>query len=244
MGDDRLAAANFYADVVGWTATDAGRPNLPYEIVSVGGRRVGGLMEIPDDAKAMGVKPCWSGYVWVDDVDASLAKWTKAGGKVWKQPAEFPGLGRFAVVADPFGAGIVLFRGEGDGPPAAPQPGAPGFVGWHELHAEDGAGAFDFYCGFFGWKGTGALDMGPTGAYQMFETLHGERGGVMTRMPQTITSYWLFYFNVEAADAAAERVRAKGGKIVSGPHQVPTGQWVLQATDPQEATFALVAPKR
>jgi len=78
----------------------------------------------------------------------------------------------------------------------------------------------------------------------MFETLHGERGGVMTRMPQTITSYWLFYFNVEAADAAAERVRAKGGKIVSGPHQVPTGQWVLQATDPQEATFALVAPKR
>ncbi len=183
MGEDRLAAADFYAHVLGWTVKDAGMPNLPYETASVGERMVAGLMEIPDDARAMGVRPCWTGYIWVEDVDAMLPDLTRAGGKAWKQPAEFPGVGRFAVVADPYGGGIVLFHGHGDGPPPAPPENAPGFVGWHEFHADDGAAALDFYCRFFGWKRTSEFDMGPMGGYQMFKTSHGERGGVMTRRP-------------------------------------------------------------
>ena len=244
MGEDRLAAADFYGRVLGWTVKDAGLPNLPYETASVGDRMVAGLMEIPDDARAMGVRPCWTGYVWVEDVDAALPDFTRAGGRVWKQPAEFPGIGRFAVVADPYGGGVVLFRGHGDGPPPAPPENAPGFVGWRELHADDGASALDFYCRLFGWRRTGALDMGPMGAYEMFETPHGERGGILTRQPGAPASHWLYYFNVEAIDAAAERVRAHGGRIVNSPHQVPSGQWVVQAVDPQGAMFALVAPKR
>ena len=30
-----------------------------------------GLMAIPDDARKMGVPPCWTGYVAADDVDAT-----------------------------------------------------------------------------------------------------------------------------------------------------------------------------
>jgi predicted enzyme related to lactoylglutathione lyase len=55
---------------------------------------------------------------------------------------------------------------------------------------------------------------------------------------------WLFYFNVDAADAAAARVTANGGQLLMGPMEVPGGSWILQAMDPQGAIFALVAPRR
>ena len=114
----------------------------------------------------------------------------------------------------------------------------PARVGWHELHADDGAKAFAFYSDFFGWNKDGEFDMGPIGVYHLFNTRHGEQGGIMTRMPQTPTAFWLYYFNVDGADAAAERITAHGGQIINGPHEVPGGQWIVQAHDPQGAMFA------
>jgi predicted enzyme related to lactoylglutathione lyase len=69
-------------------------------------------------------------------------------------------------------------------------------------------------------------------------------GGIFTKPPQTPAPFWLYYFNVDAIDAAAERVKAKGGRIVNGPMEVPNGQWIVQGLDPQDAMFALLAPKR
>jgi len=57
-------------------------------------------------------------------------------------------------------------------------------------------------------------------------------------------SAWLFYFNVDGIDAAVERVKAGGGELLMGPMEVPGGSWVLQGTDPQGATFALIATRR
>jgi uncharacterized protein len=244
MGDDREAATDFYTHVVGWTAKDAGMPGFPYELLSVGDAMVGGIMDIPAEAKAMGAKPCWMSYIWVEDVDAMARKLTAAGGKVWKEPSDIPGIGRFAVVADPYGGGFMLFRDHGGNPPPSPPPGTPGLVGWRELHADDGAKAFAFYCDFFGWKPRGEFDMGPMGVYRMFDTGHGQQGGIMTRMPQTPMSFWLYYFDVSGLDAAVERINARGGHVINGPHEVPGGQWVVQATDPHGAMFALVAPGR
>ena len=34
----------------------------------------------------------------------------EAGGKVFKAPSDIPGIGRFAVVADPYGGTFMLFR--------------------------------------------------------------------------------------------------------------------------------------
>jgi predicted enzyme related to lactoylglutathione lyase len=78
----------------------------------------------------------------------------------------------------------------------------------------------------------------------MFDTGHGQQGGIMTRMPQTPMSFWLYYFDVSGLDAAVERINARGGHVINGPHEVPGGQWVVQATDPHGAMFALVAPGR
>ena len=86
--------------------------------------------------------------------------------------------------------------------------------------------------------------MGPMGIYQLFDIEGQSAGGIMTKTAQTPVPHWLFYFNVEAADAAAARVNANGGEVLNGPHQVPTGQWALQALDSQGAVFGLLAPVR
>ena len=106
MGDDLDAAAAFYAGVLGWNVKDAGMTDFRYQIGAVGDNGVAGLMKIPAEAKAMGAPACWSGYIWVPDVDAAAGRLTAAGGKVMRPPGDIPGVGRFAVVVDPLWRGV------------------------------------------------------------------------------------------------------------------------------------------
>jgi predicted enzyme related to lactoylglutathione lyase len=244
MGDDLQAAAEFYGAVVGWSIKDSGMAGFDYRIASAGPTMVAGMMTVPDEARKMGARPSWLGYVWVEDVDAALPPLRAAGGHVLKEPADIPGVGRFAVVADPYDAVFMLFRGAPGDPPAPRPPETPGLVGWRELHAGDGERAFAFYSGLYGWTKERDFDMGPMGAYRIFNSAPEQSGGMMTRTPQTPASFWLYYFNVDGIDAAVQRVAQAGGKVANGPIEVPTGQWVAQAFDPQGAMFALVAPKR
>jgi len=245
MTTDTAAAAAFYQSVVGWEAKDSGMPGGGYTIFNAGTQGVGGMMAIPDEACAMGVPPSWSGYIWVDDVDAYVGKVCAAGGKSLRPAEDIPGVGRFAVVADPYGAAFMLFKDSGmTSAGAEPVPGTPGHIGWHELHAGDGVGAFAFYSSLFGWTKGDTMDMGPNGVYQLFATGGDAVGGMMTKMPETPAPCWVYYFNVAALDAAVDKVTAGGGKVVMGPMQVPGGSWIVNGIDPQGAYFALVAPKR
>jgi predicted enzyme related to lactoylglutathione lyase len=244
MTTDTKAAETFYRNVIGWDTKDSGMTDRSYTLLSVGPTMVGGLMPIPEDARAMGVQPAWMGYVGVDDVDAYAARVKAAGGAVHRAPEDIPGIGRFAVVADPHGAGFILFKGMTGEEPAPVAPGTPGHIGWHELHAGNGESAFAFYSGLFGWTKAEAMDMGPMGIYQIFATGGAPIGGMMTKTPDTPAPFWLYYFNVEAIDAAIARVTAAGGRIALDPHQVPGGSWIAQCIDPQGAMFAMVGGKR
>lgn len=184
------------------------------------------------------------GYIGVEDVDAYAARVKESGGSILRPPDDIPGVGRFAVLADPDGAVFMLFKGSSEQGPAPGALGTPGHIGWHELHAGNGEGAFAFYSKLFGWTRAEALDMGPLGVYQVFATGGSPVGGMMTRTPDTPTSFWLYYFNVEAIDAALKRTEEGGGKLLMGPRQVPGGAWIAQCLDPQGALFAMVAPVR
>jgi uncharacterized protein len=244
MTSDSKAAQSFYQGVIGWDAKDSGMADRSYTILSVGPTMVGGLMPIPEEARAMGAGPTWMGYIGVDDVDAYAARVKTAGGAVHRGCQDIPGIGRFAVVADPHGAAFILFKGTSDQAPTPAAPGAPGHIGWHELHAGDRESAFAFYSGLFGWTKAEAVDMGPVGIYQTFATGGAPVGGMMTKTPATLAPFWLYYFNVDAVDAAAERVNQGGGQVINGPHQVPGGSWIVQCIDPQGAMFAMVGPQR
>lgn len=242
MTIDSKAAESFYRSVIGWDAKDSGMADRSYTILSMGPTMVGGLMPIPEHAK--GAHPMWMGYIGVDDVDAYAARIKKAGGVVHRAPEDIPGVGRFSVVADPHGATFVLFTGSGEPQTPADAAGAPGRIGWHELYAGNGEAAFAFYSDLFGWTKTEAIDMGPMGTYQTFSTGGAPIGGMMTKTPEVPIPLWLYYFNVDAVDAAVERVKQAGGKIAMGPHQVPGGSWIVQGIDPQGGMFALVGQKR
>ena len=241
MSNDLPGAETFYKKVVGWTLAPNTMNDQRYTILQAGSAGVGGLMPIPEEAK--GAPAMWMGYVAVDDVAAYADKVKAAGGMIHKAPAEIPNVGTFAVAGDPFGAGFVLFKGNSDEPMPLDWE-KPGQVGWRELHAGDGPKAFDFYSGLFGWTKGEAMDMGPMGIYQLFNAPSGQPGGMMTKMPEVPMPTWLYYINVEAIDAAVERVKAAGGTVLNGPMEVPGGSWIIQGLDPQRAMFGLVAPKR
>jgi predicted enzyme related to lactoylglutathione lyase len=245
MTSDPKAAEKFYSDVVGWKARDAGMPAMTYTLMSAGAADIAGVMAIPDEAKKMGARPGWIGYVGVADVDKAAERLQKAGGNVHRAPDDIPGVGRFAVVADPGGAAFALFKGSSPPPTGSgPAAGAIGTVGWHELMAADWQTAWTFYSQLFGWDKGEAMDMGPAGKYQLFNIGEEMIGGMMTKPAEVPQPFWAYYFTVEALDAAQKRAEKGGGKVVMGPMEVPGGSWVLAGIDPQGAHFALLARKR
>jgi predicted enzyme related to lactoylglutathione lyase len=97
------AAKGFYGDVFGWTANTAGPgPTGDYTEWQVGGRSVGGMMQKPPMMPAE-VPPHWAVYFAVTDTDAAAARVKELGGTVIMPPMDIEP-GRFATVADPFGA--------------------------------------------------------------------------------------------------------------------------------------------
>ena len=244
MTTDAQAAERFYAEVVGWTMRDSGMPGMRYTLASAGEAMIGGIMGFPPEGCPPGAQPGWLGYIAVDDVDAYAGRVKAAGGAILRDPDDIPGVGRFAVAADPYGAPFVLFRPTSTEAPPRPAPGSPGTIGWHELNAGDGPSAFAFYAGLFGWQKDQAMDMGPMGTYQLFKADAEAIGAVMTKPPEIPAPFWLFYFAVDAIDAAQARVTGNGGEVLNGPMEVPGGAWIIQCRDPQGAMFALVAPKR
>jgi predicted enzyme related to lactoylglutathione lyase len=244
MTTDTKASEAFYRDVVGWTAADSGMAGPPYTMLSAGDTMVGGLMELPEHLREAGAHPAWLGYIAIDDVDAGAAQVRAAGGSVHRGPADIPGVGRFAVVADPQGGVFVLFRG-GSEAPTPPAPGTPGTAGWHELQATDPEAAFAFYSGVFGWTKGISIDMGPMGPYRLFGKDGVDFGGMMKKVqPMVPVAFWTYYFNVPDIKAAVAKVTEGGGQVVHGPTEVPGGMWVIQCFDPQGAMFALVAPSQ
>jgi predicted enzyme related to lactoylglutathione lyase len=240
MTGDVGAAARFYGEVVGWSMSPAGSPGLDYRQWSIGGATVGGAMAIPQDAAANGMRPMWLGYLNVADVDASVAKIVAAGGASHMPPWNIPGVGRIAMVADPQGAAFYVMAPIGEGPSPSFAAGRPGHAGWNELHTSDWRAALDFYAQHFGWTKSDAVDMGPMGTYQLFGA-GGDAIGGMMNSPASPRPMWLYYFNVDEIHAAKARVESAGGVVLSGPHEVPGGDWVVRAQDPQGALFALVA---
>ena len=243
MTTDPKAAQAFYGSVIGWDAKDSGMPDQCYTLLSVGSTMVAGLMPIPDDARKAGVQPAWMGYIGVDDVDSCAERVEAAGGAIHRQPNDIPGVGRFAVAADPHGAGFMLFTPQSLQPPPRLPPETPGQVVWHELHAGDLDRDFAFYSGLFDWTKS-ELVPSPAGPYQTFATGAAAIGGMMTKLPQSPGPMWLFYFSVSALDAALRKVEAGGGAVLHGPMQIPTGGWIATCSDPQGAMFALLSCAR
>ena len=57
-----------------------------------------------------GAPALWLAYVEVDDIDASTAKVKALGGTVMRDKTEVPGMGWLAIIVDPTGAHLGLWK--------------------------------------------------------------------------------------------------------------------------------------
>ncbi len=236
---DMQAAKAFYAAVVGWGTRDASMAGIPYTVFTAGEVSVCGMMALPEDARKVGERPMWIGYICVDDVDATADRIKRLGGAVHVPPQDILDVSRFSVVSDPQMATFALFKLQSPGHQQLVDLRTPGGVGWHELLADDWEKAWVVYSELFGWQKANA-DIGVMGEYQQFSAGGQTIGGMLTKPPTVPASCWLYYFNVGDVDTAIKHVKAGGGQVLRGPIEVVDGNWIVECVDPQGALFALV----
>jgi predicted enzyme related to lactoylglutathione lyase len=240
LASDFDKAQAFYKQVVGWGSERFPSPDQRYELwTRKGGDSVGGLMTLPDEVRKAGIPPHWLSYVGTPNLDAIHAKATRLGARTHMGPIGIPTVGRIVVLQDPQGAAFALYQPEKE--PAAEAPPQVGEFSWHELATTDPGAAWSFYSALFGWVKTTAMDMGDLGVYQMFGRRADVPLGGIYRKPKEMAgpSSWLPYARVADVHAAAKKVTAAGGTIANGPMEVPGGDWIVMALDPQGGVFAL-----
>lgn len=243
MTPDPDAAKAFYDGVVGWTIGDKPAQGMDYRMIAAADGFVGGVLALDADMIAGGAAPSWMGYFGVDDVDATVAAVTAASDQVHLPANDIPDIGRIAMVSDPQGVAIYVMRGASDETSTAYGRSAMGHVSWNELQTTDDVAALAFYERHFGIRKVGAMPMGEMGDYSFIANSEGgEAIGAVMKAPPGMRPRWGFYFRVPDIDAAKARIEQAGGTVAQGPMEVPGGEMVLNAIDPQGAHFGLVAP--
>jgi len=240
---DVVAAKAFYADLLGWEATDTPISRMAYTLCTTAKRPVCGLLQLNEEARRLGLRPSWTGYIGVNDVDTTVDRVKQLGGAIYVPPRDMANVSRFSVIADPQEATLALLKWLQPRLDQTTEPAAPGRVGWHELLAADWEKVWAFYGALFGWQ-KALTDTDVMGTYQVFSVGGRMIGGMFTKPPTVPTPFWLYYFNVGDIGAAAKRVIASGGQVINGPIEVPDGNWVVQCTDPQGAIFGLLGKRR
>jgi len=240
MTTDMKAAESFYKTVVGWTSEPFGGAGQPYTALNrSGGVSIGGIMGKPAEVKA---PPFWAMYIAVPNLEDAVSHITRLGGKSHTEVITVPNIGRLRLMMDPQGAAFYLIEPASSErrPETAPEVGD---ASWHELMTTDAEAAMKFYQEVFGWRPDEPMDMGPMGKYHMFSRPqgHGMLGGMMNKPKEmaNVPPNWQIYFRVPDVDAATERIKANGGRILNGPMDVPGGDRVVNAMDPQGAAFGL-----
>jgi uncharacterized protein len=244
MTPDPEGSKAFYDAVIGWTIGDATPEYNGYRMIGAEGGYAGGVLPITPEMQQHGARPTWLGYLNVADVDAAVASIERAGGKALMPATDIPNVGRIAMAADPQGAAFYVMKpippaGHENEPSTVFSPEKAGRCAWNELSTSDPIAARRFYGEQFGWTSEDFMPMGEHGEYRFIDH-HGLRLGAIAGAMNGQPPHWRFYFTVASVSAAKQTAEAKGGKVVTGPMEVPGGGHIIVGFDPQGAEFALV----
>jgi predicted enzyme related to lactoylglutathione lyase len=145
------------------------------------------------------------------------------------------GPGNVLFAADPQGAAIAVYQSGGDA--GKETPAKRGEFSWHELATTDWNGALAFYSAVFGWEKMAEHDMGhDMGKYVLFGSNGVQRGGMYNKTAQMPGGpAWLGYVRVKDVNDAVKKVKGARGTLVTGPMEVPGGDWIAVFVDPYGA---------
>jgi predicted enzyme related to lactoylglutathione lyase len=252
MTSDADVAARFYAAVVGWYIAPQADPQAAaagrdYRMIGRSdGGQAGGVLQLTAGMMAAGAGSAWVSYLQVADVPATTRAIEADGGAVHVSMS-LP-VGDIAMVSDPMGTVFYVMR-------PVPPPGRPDAVSdvfdpkivgracWNELVSPDAARALAFYAKHFGFESNEKMPMGPMGDYHFIDHGGVRVGAIMQTHKDLPLKGWLTYFRVDSVAASKRAIETEGGRVLMGPHQVPGGDWIVVATDPQGAVFGVAGDK-
>ena len=233
---DLEAAKRFYSNLFGWTPESMSMEEAGgYTIFHKDGKSVCGGAPLMME----GQPTAWSTYVYVDDLDATVARVAENGGTMLVQPMDVMDVGRMAVMMDPQGAVVSAWQPKAHR--GADLFNEPGTLTWNELASRDIEGSKRFYGAVFGWEGN-TSEYGPS-TYTEFKANGATVAGMREITPQEpadMPPHWLPYFAVADTDATVDKARQGGAGVLMPPTTVPPGRMAVVA-DPQGAVFAVIA---
>lgn len=227
---DSKLSSKFYCELFGWCTEEDSCGDMPYTLFKKDGHPVGGMMEMGDNYPEE-TPSHWGSYVAVDDVDAMATRVTELGGTLCCGPQDAGDEGRFAVLTDPTGAVLSIFKG-GDGM----NPCGQGAFCWNELFTTDMDSAGDFYANLFGW--TAEASEISSEPYTVFKNGEEWAGGMM-KMHWEGNPSWLGYVSVENVDLTASKAIELGATLCVEPADIPGIGRFSVLTDPAGATVAV-----
>jgi uncharacterized protein len=242
---DVEGSKKFYGEVFNWKfESDHG----PYIHIKAGDEMIGGVRQMGANEP---MPPNWLGYVGVDDVAATVASITSAGGKVYMPTTKLENVGTFAVTADPTGAVFAPWKSARAGEDVEPKTMPKAFTFcWDELMTTDPSAAGAFYEKVLGWKQR-PVEMGGGMTYTLLDrpgvkNAKGDQAsaGGMMKSPEGVPhSFWLAYVGVDSCDKVTERATALGAKVTVPPQDIPNVGRFACWFDPQGAAIAVLQPQ-
>lgn len=111
---------------------------------------------------------------------------------------------------------------------------------WVDLNTPDVEAAVDFYSRLLSWE----IEKTPTpmGDYYIARQHGHQVAGLMAQTDDMARTppMWTIYINVESADETASRVEPAGGRVLSGPFDIPDGR-VAVVSDPSGAVLGIIS---
>jgi predicted enzyme related to lactoylglutathione lyase len=236
VSPDPEASRNFYQAVFGWEY-DIGGPEFGgYATARIGNRSTAGIGGQMPGAPA--TPAVWQLYFASVDLKADVARAQQLGAKEVYPSMEVGEFGGMASLADPTGAEFNFWKaGSHVGFQVTDEPGA---VTWHELYSPDAKKVRDFYTAMLGMS----ADPMP-GGLEYYVLKRGEemQAGIMQIDPAwgNLPPFWVTYFAVANADAAAATIQKHGGAIQGNIDDSPFGR-LASAVDPHGAQFKILQP--
>jgi len=235
LTNDVAGTKRFYGELFNWEFEGKPSDDSLYATIKINGTPIGSVVYLKrSDEKVSESR--WLSYLSVPDVDRAAGHVRQGGGVVLKKPRDFPDRGRIAIVRDPQGAMLALFRADGGDPPDSDL--AKGKWMWNELWTTDVTAAITFYKTLAGFKHeTIDTSMGET--YRQLKLADRIRAGVVPIPWKDVKPNWLPYVAVSDISATVAHAKALGGKVLLEPDDTIRDDSVAVIADPSGAALAI-----
>ena len=234
------ASTKFYTQLLALKSKDQNYNKVwSHALLHRQGKRIGIIRKLPDSLKSREIPSMWVPYISVADVNKTVARVKDLKGNVLQEPTTIRGFAQLAIVSDPEGAVLTVWKPESKmGFDLINEPGA---YCWSELYFNDRDREIGFYTDLFGWK-TKTMKMPNNVDYITFLKDDIEVAGAMKIQEDwgKVPPNWMVYLTVENIKVAAERVDVLKGHIEMGPIEAGDMGWFALVKDPHETYFNIM----